>query len=45
MTAYENQKRLHGGGDISSEFSRMSRNLGREVDEDLVDEEGVEHNV
>ena len=45
MTAYENQKRLHGGGDISSGVSRMSRNLGREVDEDLADEEGVEHHV
>lgn len=40
MTPYGNQKRLHGGGNISTEFSRRSRSLDREVDEDLEVEEG-----
>lgn len=40
MTPYGNQKRLHGEGNISTEFSRRSRSLDREVDEDLEVEEG-----
>lgn len=41
MTAYGNQKRLHGGGNISTEFSRRSRSLDREGVEDLEVEGGA----
>lgn len=45
MTAYGNQKRLHGGGNISTEFSRRSRSLDRGVKEDLEAEGGAEDHV
>lgn len=44
ITVYGNQKKVHGGSDISK-FSRMSRCLGKKVDEDLGDERGGEDHV